>query len=441
MSFAWKTPALEAEAAALGAALLSRPAAIEVAGALKPSDFAGEGNATVFRAIESLVSRDIDVDFVTVKRWLVESSNLDSIGGVARLVELAESCDKASHARSYIRVVIESATERRMGEANVRLQGILSASDTSVAEKAELMRKEVEDATARLGNSSKMRSAMDIVTEFGSKMQSCAEAGHMPIGLQTGLKSIDQFTTGFYPGQLVILAARPSMGKTALATAIMLGACDAGTVVMFSMEMSSEEVIKRIVAMYSGMSGRDMKSIETVTNNWDDLFSACEVVGRSPLYIDDSTALTVEDILTRCRAIAREKPLSLVVVDYLQLMKLSRARGIQRREEIDEISRGLKMIAKELSVPVLALCQLNRDVEKRADKRPQMSDIRESGGIEQDADLIMMLYRDSVYSGVDTPVERAELIVVKFRNGDMGTIGLDFEKRLALFRDPVRPPV
>lgn len=434
---------IEAEMCALGTMLLSERAAEEVVNILGPDDFYQPSHKTIFNAIRQLISNNKPVDLVTLRDELTARSQLQQVGGVDYLIQVMESVPSAANAASYAKIVLDKATMRRLEDAGRQIVSVVRDSEIVDADdkvdKAEQLVFEV--GRRRLGKD--FQHIQGLAKEFFLDVDHIIETGEPMIGTSTGFYDLDNLTTGFYPGDFIIVAARPSMGKTALVLNFALNVArrNIGNVAVFSLEMSGQQLVRRLVSMISGVSSGVLKRSSLSESDYQKLADACELLYNLPIYIDDSSDVSGMEMRGKCRRLKQDGGLSLVLVDYLQLMRSSK-RTENRVQEISEIARSLKALAKELQVPVIALSQLNRSVESRDNKRPMLSDIRESGSIEAEADLVMFIYRDQYYKEKEQAVEvdpnpdrveEAEIIVAKHRNGPTGKVVLGFQPQYARF--------
>jgi replicative DNA helicase len=423
--------------------LLSERAAEEVVTILSPEDFYQPAHKTIFQAIRQLISNAKPVDLVTLKDELNARNQLPHVGGVDYLVQVAESVPSPANADSYAKIVLDKATMRRLEDAGRQIVGVVRDTDIAEADdkvdRAEQLIFEV--GRNRLGKD--FQHIQSLAKEFFLDVDHIIETGEPMIGTSTGYYDLDGMTSGFYPGDFIIVAARPSMGKTALVLNFGLNVArkSVGNVAIFSLEMSGQQLVRRLVSMISGVSSGALKKTSLKDEDYRRLADACELLYGLPIYIDDSSDVSGMEMRGKCRRLKQDGGLALVMVDYLQLMRSSK-RTENRTQEISEIARSLKALAKELQVPVVALSQLNRGVEARENKRPMLSDIRESGSIEAEADLVMFIYRDDYYkekeevSQMDRDpdhVEETEIIIAKHRNGPTGMIKLGFQAQYARF--------
>ncbi len=435
---------LEAEMSTLGSMILSDRAAEEIVTILEDVDFYRPAHQEIFRAMRQLVNNSRPIDLVTLRNELVAREKLYEVGGEDYLIQVAEYVPSAANANYYAQIVLDKATLRRLEKAGREIIGIVREADESSADdrvdKAEQAVFEV--GKKRLG--SYFTPVSSLAKEFFIDVDNIIESGEPLVGITSGFSDLDKMTTGFYGGDLVIIGARPSMGKTSLVLDFALAAARErkGAVAVFSLEMSGLQLVRRMVSMVSGVSSHSLKNPNISADMYRKLADACEHLYSLPIHIDDASDVTPLEMRGKCRRLKAEQGLALVVIDYLQLMRGSR-RTENRTQEISDIARSIKAMAKELKVPVIALSQLNRGVEARDDKRPVLSDIRESGSIEAEADLVMLLYRDAYYKAKEEKreidmdpdnVEEAEIIIAKHRNGPTGKVILGFQPSYARYR-------
>ena len=436
-----RTPphSIDAEQSVLGGLLLDNRAWESVSEVLEDTDFYSHKHRNIYRAIKSLVDQEQPVDVVTVSEELDELGTLNEVGGIAYLGELADMTPSTANSGAYGVIVKERSQQRRLIEAasEITLQAyepegknsldILSDAEQKIAQIAEGNRK--EGGPVVVGPI--LKSTLDQLDELFNKPEGLS-------GITTGFTEIDNRTSGFQKADMVVVAGRPSMGKTTYAMNLVENALVATKrpCIVFSMEMPSESIVMRMLSSIGKIDQTRIRSGKLIEDDWPKLSSAVNILKDLPLYIDDTPALTPQDMRARCRKVYRENDndLALVMVDYMQLMQVS-GPSEGRSQEISEISRSMKAIAKEFSCPIIALSQLNRSLEQRPNKRPVMSDLRESGAIEQDADIIAFIYRDEVYNE-DTPDQGiAEIITGKHRNGPIGTDRLAFVGKYTRFEN------
>ncbi len=426
----------EAEESVLGAILLSRSATNQVMERLEADDFYEPIHGLVFEAARRLFDEGRAIDVLTLAEELRRTDSLEKIGGHERLADLSQSVPNISHADRYAAIVLEHAQRRRLIEVSQRVTDLamnLDQTTDTVIDQAERMMLEVNDESVEEGLQP-VRNLMKGVFE-GIERQ-----GNELPGLATGLKDLDDKLMGLNPGIFLVVAGRPSMGKSAFAqTLASHTAQEGGVVALFSLEMSKEEVLTRLLSMVGEVNSSRLRS--GVANNqrlWDRLLEAGGKIHDWKLYLDDTPDPTVTEIRAKCRRLRHDEGLDLVVVDYLQLMpsggSSSSRNPENRQQEIAEVSRSLKALARELDVPVIGISQLNRAVELRKDKRPMLSDLRESGAIEQDADIVLLLFRPKYYDK-NMQDDVAEVIVAKHRSGPTGMVRTAFAQEYTLFRN------
>jgi replicative DNA helicase len=428
---------LEAEESVLGAMMISPGAIGAVSEILDAADFYRESHAKIYRAALALYAKGEPVDAITLTDELEERGELDDVGGRVRLHELAALVPASSHAGHYAKIVRETATLRgliRAGNDIARLGFDRPGETVELVDRAEqivfdLSQQRVSTEFAHIDEL--LKDSFETITKL-------YEAGSDITGTPSGFRDLDRLTSGFQPGNLIIVAARPSMGKSALALcmAANVSVRHEKPVALFTLEMSKAEVTQRLMCAEGKVESQRLRTGKLAADDWPRLTTACDKLAKAPIYVDDTGSITMMEIRSKLRRLKMREPnLGLVVVDYLQLMT-SGTTVENRVQEVSQISRALKVLARDLDVPIVALSQLSRAVEQRHDKRPILSDLRESGSIEQDADLVMFVYRDEYYNPEDTDSAGvAELILAKHRNGATGTEKLAFQKRYAKFAD------
>ncbi len=428
----------EAEQSLLGALMLSANTWDKVADQIDESDFYRENHRLIFRAISDLCQSGQPCDAVTVADWFASRDKLDRVDGGAYLTMLANETPGATNAIGYATIVRERSILRQLIEIGTSIaDDALTTSGRNSKELLEEAEKRIyaiadQGAHRQSGYvaiQQVMAEAMDILNEL-------QENDGELTGVPTGFSELDKRTAGLQPTDLIILAARPSMGKTTLAMNIAEKACirHKVPVAVFSMEMSDTQLVMRLFSSLGQIGQDKLRSGKLDNHDWVNLRSAMTMLKGAKMFIDQTPSLSPIDLRARARRMKREHDIGLIVIDYLQLMKVP-GTGENRTQEISEISRSLKALAKELRVPVIALSQLNRALEQRPDKRPKMADLRESGAIEQDADLILFIYRDEVYNEDSPDKGKAEIIIGKHRNGAIGHFNLSFQGEFLRFRD------
>jgi replicative DNA helicase len=429
---------LDAEESVLGAMMLSPGAIGAVSEALSAADFYRESHAKIYRAALGLYGRGEPVDAITLVDELERRGDLADVGGKVRIHELAALVPAASNAGHYARIVREMATLRgliRAGSEIARL-GMDRDGDeaTELVDRAEQIVFDLSQSRVS-GDFSHIE---ELLKESFERITALYESAADITGVPSGFRDLDKLTSGFQPGNLVILAARPSMGKSGLALcmAANLAVRAEVPVALFTLEMSKTEVTQRLMCSEAKVESQRLRSGSLAPDDWPRLTAACDRLSKAPIFVDDTGSITLMEIRSKARRLKmREPSLGLIIVDYLQLMT-SGSTVENRVQEVSQISRSLKVLARDLDVPVLALSQLSRAVEQRHDKRPILSDLRESGSLEQDADLVLFIYRDEYYAGDESPDKGlAEVHLAKHRNGPTDTIKLSFLRRFAKFAD------
>jgi replicative DNA helicase len=437
---------LEAEQSVLGAVLLSDTAlpALIIDERLHPEDFYREGHGIVFAAMLELHSGGEPVDALTLVEHLKQAGQLEAAGGRAAIDLLAASVPAVGHVRQYARIVRENAMLRRLLRAAYEIQARVHSHDAPPRELVDIAERSILEV-AHEDSRKDFRAVNDVLFAELDKLEKLSQEGKSITGTPSGFEDLDNVTGGFQPGNLIIIAARPSMGKSSLVTNIAenvaLSHERPRPVALFSLEMSEAELAQRFVASQASIKGDDLrKGRLRDETKWKRVLRTAAEYDAAPLYVDDSSDVGLLDIRAKSRRLHQQAQadyggLGLIIVDYLQLMRAD-SRIESRVQQVGEMSRGLKILARELNVPVIALSQLSRAVEQRSttDKRPQLSDLRESGSIEQDADLVMFIYRDEYYfpETTEKPGE-ADLIIAKHRNGGLGDIPLTFQNEYPRF--------
>jgi replicative DNA helicase len=436
-----RTPphSVEAEQAVLGGLLLDTSAWDNVADVLRAEDFYRADHRLIFDAIGHLAAQNQPCDVVTVSEHLERASQLNDAGGLGYLGTLARDTPTAANVRAYAGIVRERSLLRQLLRAGTDIAASVFNNEGETARELVEVAESKVFAIAEQGSRGKREGAVSIQTLMPGLIDQIDDWHANPDGLRglpSGFDEFDRKTGGLRPGDLVIVAGRPSMGKTTFAVNMAEYAALKGdvkaSVVIFSMEMPSEQLMTRMLSSIGRVQLGHIRSGQISDEDWPRITGAAGQLSESRIFIDETPALTPTELRARARRVKREHGLNLVVVDYLQLMQVPGTKE-NRATEIAEISRGLKALAKELSVPVIALSQLNRGVEQRVDKKPVMSDLRESGAIEQDADMILLIYREEVYDKNTTKKGMAEIDLAKHRNGETGTFVLTFQGQYSRF--------
>ena len=430
---------LDAEESVLGAMMLSTGAIAAVSEVLAADgrEFYRESHAKVYRAALALYAKGEPVDAITLVDELDERGELEDAGGKVRVHELAALVPASANAGHYAQIVKESATLRgliRVGGEIARLGWERPGETTELVDRAEQILFDLSQEKA----TSEFSHIEALLKESFERITQLYESGADVTGVPSGFRDLDRVTSGFQEGNLIVMAARPSMGKSALGLGVALNLAVRRNmpVALFTLEMSKSEVTQRLMCSEAKVESQRLRTGKLSADDWPRLTAACDKLAKAPIYVDDTGSITMMEIRSKARRLKSKHPdLGLIIVDYLQLMT-SGTTAENRVQEVSQISRSLKVLARDLDVPIIALSQLSRAVEQRHDKRPILSDLRESGSIEQDADIVMFIYRDEYYSGEESEQQGlAEVIVAKHRNGPTDTVKLSFLKRYAKFSD------
>ena len=426
---------IEAERAVLGGLILDASGWDRVADRVREEDFYRRDHQLVFRAIASLIDANHPCDVLTVSEWLDAQGDAKVEGGLAYVGELAESTPSAANVAAYADIVRQRAVLRELIGAGSAI------ADRAYRTEGRPVRELLEDAEQlvyaigdRRRTSGGPEAIRDVLVGVMERIDELHHAEGQLTGVPTGFIDLDRLTAGLQPGDLIVVAGRPSMGKTALALNLVESAAIRSKLaaVVFSLEMSSEQLTMRFMSSLGHIDAHKIRTGNLDDADWPRLTTAMTMLNESRIFLDDSGDLTPTELRARCRRLKREHDIGMVVVDYLQLMHVP-GTSENRATEISEISRSLKALARELGVPVVALSQLNRSLESRANRRPMLSDLRESGAIEQDADVILFIYRDEVYNEESDSKGKAEIIIGKQRNGPTDTVTLTFLGSIAKF--------
>ena len=429
---------LEAEESVLGSCFLSKYALQKANESLTAESFYNEKNAKIFSTMTALLEEKTPIDITTVTSYLKNRNELSEVGGVEYLTEILNYVPTASNIDYYIKSVEESAILRNLIETATEIASEGYRTDESVNEILDNSEKKIL-SIVKNRKSSEFRTIKDVLMKTQSDLERLSESKGEITGLATGWYDFDKLTTGLHPNEFIIIAARPAMGKTAFALNLATHAAmtQDKSVALFNLEMSAEQLAMRILSSLGQLEGFKLRTGNLMNQDWKRINEASSQLANTNLVIDDTPGITIGEIRAKCRRLASsEKGLALVVIDYLQLISGGKNYGTNRQQEVSDISRSLKTLAMELGIPVIALSQLSRNVEQREDKRPLMSDLRESGSIEQDADLVMFLYRDDYYNKeakTDDNTSISELIIGKHRQGPTAKIELLFKKNTSTF--------
>ncbi len=429
---------IAAEQSVLGAMLLSKDAIADVVETLRADDFYRPSHATLFDVVLDLYGRGEPADAVTVASELTKVGEITRVGGASYLHTLVSMVPTAANANYYARIVREQAILRRLVTAGTRIVHMGYSGQGEVDDVVDRAQAEVYEVTERR-TSEDYAPLSDIMQGTLNEIEAISNRDGEMVGVPTGFAELDSLTNGLHPGQLVILAARPALGKSTLGLDICRNASikHGITSVIFSLEMSRNEIVMRLLSAEAQVSLQHMRSGTMTEADWAKMANKMGVVSEAPLFIDDSPNMTLMEIRAKCRRLKQRHNLKLVVVDYLQLMT-SGKRVESRQQEVSEFSRSLKLLAKELEVPVIAISQLNRGPEQRQDKRPMLSDLRESGSLEQDADMVVLLHREDFYERESPRAGEADFIVAKHRNGPTANITVAFQGHYSRFVDMAR---
>ena len=433
----------EAEQSVIGSMLMDREAIMIAAEIITGEDFYQRQYGIVFEAMAELFNEEQPVDLVTLQNRLRAKDVPEEISGMEFVRELLNATYTSSNVKYYANIVAEKSTLRKLIRVNEEISNLCYGGTEPLEEVLEQTEKRIFDLVQRR-NTGEFVPIKQVVLNAIQKIESASRTKGNVTGIATGFKDLDYQTSGFQPSDLILIAARPSMGKTAfvLNIAQYMAFRSQETVAVFSLEMSKEQLVNRLLSMESGVDAQQLRNGNLSDGEWERLVEGAEGVARSNLIIDDTPGITLAELRSKCRKYKLENGLGIIMIDYLQLMSGGGRSSDSRQQEISDISRGLKSLARELNVPVVALSQLSRAVEQRPDHRPMLSDLRESGAIEQDADMVMFLYRDAYYNKDSEMKNLAEVIVAKQRNGPIGTINLLWMPEYTTFKNfKPGPPV
>ena len=416
---------VDAEQAILGSMLTDQDAVIDAMEVLKPEDFYREDNKYIYQSIINLYNRGEPIDIITVKAELTSMQKFEAVGGIEYLATLPDKVPLVANADKYIKIVEEKSILRQLIKAANEIQSLGYAQNEeidNIVDQSEKMIFNIMQGKNQKGYTQ----IKDVLVETFAELEKLYNQKETITGVPTGFADLDYKTAGLHNSDLVLIAARPAMGKSAFALNIATYAAinTKKPVVIFNLEMSKEQLVNRMLCSEAMVDSNKIRTGKIDEEDWIKLATALGPLSEAPIYIDDTPGISVAEIRAKCRKLKLEKNIGLVVIDYLQLIQGSGKRNASREQEISEISRSLKILAKELDVPVIALSQLSRAAEARQDHRPMLSDLRESGAIEQDADIVMFLYRDDYYNPDSEKKNIAEIILAKHRAGSTGTVEL-----------------
>ena len=426
---------IEAEQAVIGAVLIEPNAFSTASERITATDFYRTSHQVVFEAMFALFEKGEPIDMVTVTRWLQDADKLDISGGVPYLTNLAQSVPTAANIDYYSRIVEEKALLRRLIETATNIVTTTFSQEDAVAEVLDEAERSILEVSNKQ-NASAFKPIKDVLIDVYDNIEQLHHAKSDVTGISTGYRDLDRMTSGFQRNDLIIIAARPSMGKTAFALNIAQNVAinSDENVAIFSLEMGADQLVQRMLCAEGNINSQRLRTGKLEQEDWEKLTLAMGSLSHAGVFIDDSPGIRVSDIRSKCRRLKQEYGLGMIIIDYLQLIQGNANSQENRQQEVSEISRSLKGLARELEVPLIALSQLSRGVESRQDKRPMMSDLRESGSIEQDADIVGFLYRDDYYED-DAENSNIEIILAKQRNGPTGTVELHFAKEYNKFVD------
>jgi replicative DNA helicase len=429
---------VEAEQAVLGAMLIEREAISKVTEFLRPEDFYREAHRLIYNAALELFNKNDAVDMVTVTEFLRKDDKLESAGGIAYITSLANSVPTAANVLYHARIVEEKSLLRQLINAATNIAGLGYEASDEVASILDSAEKMILDVSGRKVGK-EFTPIKSIIFDAFDRIQGLYESKGGITGLASGFKDFDRLTSGLQPSDLILIAARPSMGKTAfvLNIASHVAIREKKTVAFFSLEMSKEQLVQRMLCAEAPIDSQRLRVGDLEGKDWQKLVNAADRLSSAGIFIDDTPGITVLEMRAKARRLKIEHDLQLIIIDYLQLMQGSgKNKGSEnRQQEISEISRSLKGLARELGVPVIALSQLSRSVESRQVKKPMLSDLRESGSLEQDADIVAFLYREDYYNPDTDRKNITEVIIAKHRNGPVDTVQLFFHKQFTKFAD------
>ncbi|HLS22753.1 MAG TPA: replicative DNA helicase [Pseudogracilibacillus sp.] len=430
---------LEAEQAVIGAIFLEPEAFSTAAERLTPADFYRTNHQIIFQAMLELFEKGEPIDLITVTTLLTNENKIDAAGGVVYLTQLTESVPTAANIDYYSKIVEEKAILRRLIQTATDIVTQTYAREDEVEELIDEAERNILSVSSRK-NAQSFKEIKDVLIEVYDNIEKLHHAENDVTGIPTGYRDLDRMTSGFQKNDLIIIAARPSMGKTAFALNIAQNVATTTdeNVAIFSLEMGAEQLVQRMLSAEGNIDSQRLRTGKLTEEDWTKLTMAMGSLSHAGIFIDDSPGIRVADIRSKCRRLKQEHGLGMIIIDYLQLIQGSGSNRENRQQEVSEISRSLKALARELEVPLIALSQLSRSVEQRQDKRPMMSDLRESGSIEQDADIVGFLYREDYYEtdkSEESDNQNIEIIISKQRNGPTGTVELAFIRKINKFID------
>ena len=423
---------IEAEQSIIGAMIIDKNAIVKVAEKLKEEDFYRDGHKIIYRAIFEMLKNDMAVDLVTLLEYLKSTDMLEKAGGVAYITEVSSSVLTTANLSSYIEIVEQKSILRKLIKASTKIIEDSYNKQTEVQDVLDSAEKKIFDISENRTNND-FEPLKDVLERGFLEIERLYNNKGEITGIGSGITDLDAKTSGFQKGDMVLIAARPSMGKTTFALNIAEHAAlrEGKSVVIFSLEMSKEQLAYKLLCSEANVDMLKLRTGALEDKDWENIARATGPLSKAKIYIDDTAGVTVMEMRSKCRRIKMEYGIDLILIDYLQLMSGSNSES--RQQEVSEISRSINALAKEMECPVIALSQLSRAPEQRADHRPMLSDLRESGSIEQDADIVMFLYRDEYYNKETEDKNIAECILAKQRNGPVGTVKMAFIGALSKF--------
>ena len=434
---------LEAEMSVLGCGFLSSYALEKICDELTSDMFYDKKNVAIFEAMTEIYKNKQQMDVTVLKNEIEKKNPINSVGGIEYLSDVIDSVVSASNVDSYISIIREKSLRRNLIKVCESIENSARDEASSANDVIEHAEKQIFSVT-KARKASEFKTAAEVVKSTRIQLENLAKNNQEVTGIATGFYDFDKLTSGLHPNELIIIAARPAMGKTAFALNIATNAAISSgkSVAIFNLEMGAEQLMFRMISALGAVEGNKLKTGRLTHDDWKKVNEAMSELADAPIFIEDTPGITIGEIRAKCRRLASQgNGLGLIVIDYLQLISGGPGYGNNRQQEVSDISRSLKTMAMELGVPVIALAQLSRSVEGRENKRPIMSDLRESGSIEQDADIVTFLYRDDYYNKTtieENNVSLSELIIGKHRNGATGTIELLFEKNISNFRNYIK---
>ena len=429
---------IDAEQSVLGAMFLSKNALEKAVESLNKDMFYLDSHKKIFEVMKNLDDKKIPIDITTVTNALEEKNLLNQVGGVAYLTELVNVVPTAANVEQYIKIIEDKYLRRNLIEAGTEITSLGFSSPDDIGDVLDEAEKKIFDVVKNR-RGSEFKTIQDVLFKAQADLEKLDSMKNEITGVPTGYYDIDKLTSGFHENELIIIAARPAMGKTAFALnmAVNMEINAKKSVALFNMEMGAEQLITRMLSSVGQIESSKLRTGKLEHNDWKRVNEAISRLADTKIFIDDTPGMTVSEMRAKCRRLANsEDGLDIVIIDYLQLISGSARYAGQRQQEVSEISRSLKTMAMELNIPVVALAQLSRSVEGREDKRPLLSDLRESGSIEQDADIVAFLYRDDYYnkeSAIDEDTSKSEFIIAKHRNGPTATVNMIFKRNTGSF--------